>query len=198
MDARGHTRPTTTSQNIPGRQDPVDDPRRQTHEDRVRDANRDPLAREPGAHAAGTVAGAALGGAAGAVLGAVAGPVGAVVGAGLGVVAGGLAGKGVAEAVNPSEEQAHWKHNFERSQYAGRGRTFEECEPAYRFGWEACVRYGGRSFDDVEDELGREWDSHRGRSDLGWMEARPAARDAWTRVQSRIHERGRAEGRIIT
>lgn len=71
-------------------------------------------------------------------------------------------------------------------------------ESAYRYGWEACIRHGGRSFDEVEDELGREWDSHRGRSDLGWLEARTAARDAWTRAQSRIHERGRAEGRIIT
>jgi hypothetical protein len=182
---------------MPDRDDPLEDVQAQREEDRRRDARRDPLGHEPGAHVAGTGTGAVIGGAAGAAVGAVAGPLGAVVGAGVGALAGGLAGKGIAEAINPTEEEAYWRAHHQQSGEQG-GRPYEAYEPAYRFGWEGCVRYGGRSFDEVEDELGREWDSHRGRSDLGWMEARPAARDAWTRIQSRMHERGRSEGRMIT
>ena len=62
-----------------------------------RDANRDPITNEPGAHPVGTGVGAALGGAAaGAAAGAFGGPVGAVVGGVAGAVAGGLAGKAAA------------------------------------------------------------------------------------------------------
>jgi hypothetical protein len=180
----------------PASQDPLDDPA----ESQIagREAQRDPLERDAGEHPAGTASGAVVGGAAGMAMGSVAGPIGAVLGAGIGAVAGGLAGRGIAEAVNPTEEEQHWRQRFGGTQYAKEGRAFETCEPAYRYGWEACIRHGGRSFDEVESELGREWDSHRGRSDLGWMEARPAARDAWTRVQSRVHARSSSEGRMIT
>jgi hypothetical protein len=182
-------------ENVPGRAEPSETPRRHP-EDKVREQTRDPLGHESGAHALGTGAGAVIGGVAGATVGAVAGPLGAVVGAGFGILAGGVAGREIGGAVNPTEEEEFWRERFRARQHPE--RPFEAYEPAYRYGWEACVRHGGRSFDEVEDELGREWDSHRGRSDLGWMEARPAARDAWIRVQSRIHERGRTEGRIIT
>jgi hypothetical protein len=182
----------------PGRGDPLDDPRHQRTEDLERGMQRDPLEGDPGAHPGATASGAVIGGAAGAAMGAIAGPVGAVVGAGIGAVAGGLVGRGIGEAVNPTEEENYWRQQFAGTEHGRRGRSFESCEPAYRYGWESCIRHGGRSFDEVEDELGREWDSHRGRSDLGWMEARPAARDAWTRVQGRVHQRGRSEGRIIT
>jgi uncharacterized protein (TIGR02271 family) len=67
-----------------------------------RDANRDPITCEPGAHPVGTGVGSAAGGAAGAAIGAMAGPVGAGVGAVAGAVAGGLAGKGAAEGANPT------------------------------------------------------------------------------------------------
>jgi hypothetical protein len=163
-----------------------------------RAGQRQPIEGNPGEHPAGTASGAVIGGAAGAAMGAIAGPMGTILGAGIGAVAGGLAGRGIAEAINPREEEGHWRQSFAGTEYSKRGRTFESCEPAYRYGWEACIRHGGRSFDEVESELGREWDSHRGRSDLGWMEARPAARDAWTRVQSRVHARSSSEGRMIT
>ncbi len=43
----------------------------------------------------------------GATVGALGGPVGAVVGGAVGAVVGGLAGKGAAEVVNPTEEEAY-------------------------------------------------------------------------------------------
>src|SRR5687768_11457652 len=82
------------------------------------DANRDPLSGETGAHPVGTGVGAASGGTVGAVIGgAVGGPVGAMIGAAVGGLAGGLAGKGIAESVNPSEEDAFWRDNYTSRPY---------------------------------------------------------------------------------
>ena len=76
-------------------------------------ANRDPLTGAPGAHPVGTGAGAVAGGmAAGAAVGTVAGPVGTAVGAAVGAIVGGLAGKGIAEQIDPTVEDAYWRDNY--------------------------------------------------------------------------------------
>src|SRR3954452_24037282 len=89
-------------------------------------ANPDPITKAPGAHPVGTGIGAAAGGAAGvggaiaagAAAGSVAGPVGTAVGAAVGAGAGELIGKGVAEAVNPTEEDQYWRSNYANRPYA--------------------------------------------------------------------------------
>lgn len=147
------------------------------------DANRDPLSGAPGAHPIGTGLGAAGGAAAGATIGAAAGPVGAVVGGAIGAVAGGLAGKGAAEAVNPTVEDAYWRESFASRPYVTPGSDYETYGPAYKYGWESRGHFIGSSFDDVESDLGREWEQVKGKSSLGWDRAREAARDAWHRVE---------------
>jgi hypothetical protein len=147
------------------------------------DANRDPLTGAPGAHPIGTGLGAAGGAAAGATLGAAGGPVGAVVGGAIGAVAGGLAGKGAAEAVNPTVEDAYWRENYASRPYVTPGTDYDTYEPAYRYGWESRGHFIGSTFDDVESDLGREWEKVKGKSSLGWDRAREAARDAWHRVE---------------
>jgi len=147
------------------------------------DANRDPLSDAPGAHPVGVGAGAAGAGAAGAAMGgAVGGPIGAVVGAAVGAVAGGLAGKGVAESINPTVEDEHWRENYASRPYAKADRKYEEYRPAYQYGWESWKKNRGRSYDEVEPELERGWVGARGTSGLEWPEARHATRDAWKRV----------------
>jgi hypothetical protein len=82
-------------------------------------AHRDPLSGEVGAHPVGVGIGAAAGGMAfGAAVGTVAGPLGMAVGALVGAVAGGLAGKGVAEAIDPTAEDAYWRANYASRAYA--------------------------------------------------------------------------------
>ena len=168
---------------------------------RPKDANRDPITGEKGAHpvgagvgaAAGTVAGTAAGVgaamAAGAAAGTVAGPVGtavgAVVGGIVGGVGGGLAGKAVAERIDPTVEEAYWEENFASRNYA-KNDGFEKYRPAYRYGAEACNRQGGRSFEDIENDLNRDWASNRGASNLTWKDARPAVRDAYERAAQRL------------
>lgn len=133
------------------------------------DSNRDPISGEPGAHPVGTGVGAALGGAAaGAAAGTVVGPVGTVVGAAVGAIVGGLAGKGVAEAIDPTREMGYWRDNYKTRPYADASTDFNEYEPAYAFGLASHSKYPGRSFDDVDADLSRDWNASRGKSTLAW------------------------------
>jgi len=152
-----------------------------------KDANRDPISGAPGSHPVGTGLGAAAGGvAAGAAAGSVAGPVGTAVGAAIGAVAGGLAGKGIAEMIDPTVEEAYWRETYSSRPYVTNGASFDDYGPAYMYGVENYPRYAGRSFDEVEPELGREWQRAKGRSSLTWENAKHATRDSWQRVSDTI------------
>src|SRR6476620_12548501 len=106
------------------------------------DPNRDPITGTPGAHPVGTGVGAAVGGAAaGAAVGSVAGPVGTLAGIIGGAVIGGLAGKGIAEKIDPTREDAYWRENHARQGWAN-GRSYDEFRPAYRVGYEGYGQYG--------------------------------------------------------
>ena len=150
-------------------------------------ANRDPLTGAPGAHPVGTGLGAALGGAAaGAAAGTVAGPVGTVVGAAVGAVIGGLAGKGIAESIDPTAEDAYWRDNYSDRPYVDNTLTYDDYRPAYGYGVSAYKKHSGRKFEDVEADLSREWSTARGKSALEWERARGATRDAWNRVSDTV------------
>ena len=151
-----------------------------------RDANRDPITGEPGAHPVGTGLGAvAAGAAAGAAGGAIGGPIGAAAGAVIGGVAGGLAGKAVGEAVNPTVEDAYWRKNHASRPYADSSMTYDEdYAPAYRYGYESYNK--GKNFDACETDLARGWDRAKGTSRLSWDRAKEATRDAWHRVEKAL------------
>lgn len=152
-------------------------------QDREDEANRDPISGSPGAHPLGTGVGAALGGAAaGAAAGTVVGPVGTLVGAAVGAVVGGLAGKGVAEAIDPTREDAFWRDNWGDRPYIEGGSTYNDYGPAYAFGVDAYSRNPGRTFDELEPDMSRQWAADGGESTLRWDSARHAVRDAWNRV----------------
>lgn len=151
------------------------------------DANEDPITGAPGAHPVGTGVGAAAGGiAAGAIAGSVAGPVGTLVGAAVGAVAGGLAGKGVAEMIDPTAEEAYWRENYSSRSYVNSGASFDDYGPAYRYGVDSYGRYEGRTFEQVEADMMRDWDQTRGSSGLTWDKARHAARDSWQRINDSV------------
>ena len=163
-----------------------------------RDANPDPITGAPGSHPIGTGVGAAAAGAAGAAIGsvvpgigtAIGGAIGAVVGA----VGGGYAGKAVAEAIDPTTEDAYWRENHKTRPYAA-GASYDEYRPAYQYGWESRTKYEGRKFDEVESDLGRDWESRRGSSSLGWEKAKNATRDAWHRVERALPGDADRDGR---
>jgi uncharacterized protein (TIGR02284 family) len=150
-----------------------------------KDLNRDPITDEPGAHPVGTGVGALGGALAGAGVGAVGGPIGAAVGGVAGAVIGGLAGKAVAESIDPTAEEAHWRDNYHREPYYEKGRSFDDYAPAYRLGLTGRTRYQG-DWQSAEPKLASEWDEARGNSSLSWQQAQPASRAAWDRIDSRV------------
>jgi hypothetical protein len=159
-----------------------------------RDENRDPITGAPGAHPVGTGVGAAGGGAAGAAIGAaVGGPIGAGIGIVAGAIVGGLTGKGAAEAIDPTAEDAYWRENYRNRDYVDRNTTYETYQPAYRTGYEGYSQHSDRRYEDVESDLRRNYESAAGTAGLAWDKARHATRDAWRRLEERRAER-RATG----
>lgn len=156
---------------------------RETNE---KDSNPDPITKAPGSHPAGTGAGAAAGGLAGAAIGtAVGGPVGGVVGSAIGAAAGGLAGKGVAEAVDPTSEEAYWHEEYRNRPYYDNSVPYEDISPAYRTGYMGYGSHPDRElFDDIEEELKSDYERNQS-TRLPWAKARPAAKDAWERARRR-------------
>ena len=149
-------------------------------------ANRDPLSGEVGSHPVGVGLGAAAGGMAfGAAVGTVAGPIGMAVGALVGAVAGGLAGKGVAEAIDPTAEDAYWRANYASRAYATPRDAYDDWGPAYAYGVAHYNRNAASSFEDVEGELERGWQEARGTSSMEWTRARLAVYDAWEHARTR-------------
>jgi hypothetical protein len=134
--------------------------------------------------------GAASAGAVGAAIGSVVPGIGTVVGAGVGAVvgavAGGLAGKAVGEMVNPSAEDAYWKSNYASRPYVQPGSTYDEYQPAYKYGWESRTQHAGKKFEDVETDLSRGWDRVKGKSRLEWDRAKSATREAWDHVENKV------------
>ncbi len=148
-----------------------------------------------GSHPVGVGLGAVgAGAAAGAAGGAIGGPIGAVAGAAVGAVVGGLAGKAAAESINPTIETKYWRETYSTRPYSKAPFTYEEFEPAYRYGWESYRTHAseGKSFDSIESDLGRGWDKAKGQSRLLWDQARQASRDAWNRVQTAAGGKNRA------
>jgi len=171
--------------------------RRKDDVPQTKHANRDPITGVPGAHPLGTGIGAVVGGAAaGAALGTtVAGPVGTAVGIAAGAVVGGLAGKGVAETIDPTAEEAYWRENYRTRAYVDEEAEWDAYASAYRTGYEGYGRYAGQSYEEIEADLQRDYERVRGDTGVGWDKARYAARDAWDRVERSIPGEADKDGR---
>ena len=158
---------------------------------KARDANPDPITKEPGAHPLGVAGGAGAGAATGAAIGgAVGGPVGVLAGGAIGAVAGGLAGKGAAEAVNPTAEDAYWRKEYAGRPYAS-GESYDKWRPAYQHGWQSYEKNRGKKFEDVEPQLKQEWERADGGREMSWDRARNASSDAWHHVERNADKNGR-------
>jgi hypothetical protein len=150
--------------------------------------HRDPFTGAPGAHPLGTALGASAGGiAAVAAAGTLAaGPVGAVIGTAVAAIAGGLAGKGIAEWVDPTAEDAYWRDEYAKQTYVDEGASYDDYGPAYRYGVASFTRMGERSFDDAQTDLMANWPQSSEGSRLDWSRAQHAVSAAWHRLAGRM------------
>ena len=145
--------------------------------------NPDPITGEPGSHPAGTGVGAASGGVTGAAIGgAVGGPAGAAIGAVVGGVVGAYGGRGVAEAINPTQEEQYWRENHPSQPWANEEGKFEHYAPAYRTGYEGAQKYAGKPYHEIEADLARDYEKNDANLAIPWDRARPAVKAAWDRL----------------
>ena len=173
----------STKMNSPKR--PVRDDPDQVQERHDAATNADPITGAPGSHPVGTGIGAATAGAAGAVIGSAVPGVGTVVGgavgAVVGAVAGGYAGKAVAEAIDPTAEEAYWREEYRNRPYYDSELDYDrDYAPAYRMAAEAHNVQPGRRYEDSMQELEASWNAQR-RSQLDWDRAQHVMRDVYER-----------------
>ena len=82
-----------------------------------------------------------------------------------------------------TEQQAsYWREQFQNEPYVTKGQKFDEYAPAYRTGYEGREQYAGQRFDDVENNLKRDYENNRGDSTMDWGNAKQACRAAWDRA----------------
>ncbi len=118
---------------------------------------------------------------------------GAVGGAMVGGVFGGLAGKGIAEAVNPTEVDEYWKQNYKTRSYIEPSTPYETYQPAYRYGYEARTKFADQDFASVEPELRSDWEKSKTSSGMAWDKAKPAIRDSFDYTGDLYRERTHTE-----
>jgi hypothetical protein len=135
---------------------------------------------------AGTAGGAVAGAATGAAIGAAGGPVGAVVGGVAGAVTGAGVGAAGDTAGRTAEERGAFDDNYFRNDYntnyASSGYTYEQYDPAYRYGYDAAYNpsYRNRNWNDVERDMRGGWDADR----YGpWDRFKDAVRRGWERTK---------------
>lgn len=82
-----------------------------------------------------------------------------------------------AGAFDSNYYRSHWQNSF-----ASQGGRYEDYEPAYRFGNDlrSNQTYRGRSWNDMEPEVRRDWESRHAGSP--WERAKDAVRHAWEKI----------------
>lgn len=136
----------------------------------------------------GEAAGGVSGVVAGAAIGSAAGPVGTVIGGILGAMGGWWSGRAVTEAATAisKDDDLYYRKRFESSTSRIPGRTYEDVKPAYYLGHMASRNpdYRNRSFDDIENDLGRGWSADKKYGE--WDDFKDYAREGFNRGRSTL------------
>lgn len=79
------------------------------------------------------------------------------------------------------DDDRHYRTHHESTFGASGAHQYDDARPAYEYGHTSALdeRFHGRSFDDAEVDLRRDWESRNAGSN--WDDVRPYARDAYAR-----------------
>ena len=101
----------------------------------------------------------------------------------------------MAEAVNPTEYNTYFEKSYKSAPYYVSGSEWRDYQPAYKYGYDTYGQYAGRKFEDVQNELERNWDSAKANSRLAWNEAKGAVRDGWHHIERAMPGDADGDGR---
>ena len=99
---------------------------------------------------------------------------------------GAWAGSMPSNAWDPDADK-YWRHAYEQEGYFQKGMTYDDYEPAYRYGYDLHHRHKGEKWDDVERDMGGEWDKFKAKSRLSWEHAKHAVKAAWDHMEDHLH-----------
>jgi hypothetical protein len=85
-------------------------------------------------------------------------------------------------AVDWATEDAYWRAHHTERPYVVADRGYDHYAPAYRYGVEAALNHPGKSWDEIEADLRRGWETPEQRLEGAWDEIKDAVHDAWARV----------------
>ena len=111
---------------------------------------------------------------------------GTVAGAAVGAIAGGALGKGAAELIDPTAEDAYWREHYSSEPYYSANKSYDYYAPAYRAGYEGRARYFDSAFEDVERNLSGDYARMKRTGSAAWDEVRDAAHAAWDRADKSL------------
>jgi hypothetical protein len=83
--------------------------------------------------------------------------------------------------VDPKKEAAYWREEHAKQPYAANS-SYEQFEHAYRTGYNSFLKYRGKKFEDVEDEIALGYKKAKPGSALPWDTVRPAVNSVWERM----------------
>ena len=63
--------------------------------------------------------------------------------------------------VDLTAEEKYWREHHHTQPHATEGTTYEHFAPAYRVGAEAAIKYPGKQFHEIEDDLALDYEKHR-------------------------------------
>lgn len=81
----------------------------------------------------------------------------------------------------------YWRQNYSSRLYIEEGMKFEDYQLAYQVGHEGYDHYSGKSFDEAQTELKRDYEasvSKQQQVGLDWDRVKDAVRDAWDQAGS--------------
>jgi len=92
-------------------------------------------------------------------------------------------------SVTPSEteidetaEDKYWRKHFQELGYVEETDDYALFEPAFRTGYMGRRRHPGKTFQEVENELRRDYEAVAGETALAWEKAVCAVCDAWNQA----------------
>ena len=91
-------------------------------------------------------------------------------------------------ALDPQTEAAFWREQHTRQPYANE-YSYDQFEHAYKTGYNSYLKYRGKGFDEVEDEVALDYEKQKPESAIPWDTVRPAVNAVWERMTGVISPR---------
>ena len=95
--------------------------------------------------------------------------------------------------VDPRKEAAYWREQHPKQPYA-KDYSYDQFEHAYRTGYNSFLKYPGKTFGDVEDDVALGYEKEKPGSALPWDTVRPAVDSVWDRMGGIISPRDPSRG----